>query len=439
MASVVGTLSKSQKKREKKKKADARKKAEEEAAAAAAGAEATPAAPAAAVEPQATAPKSPASAEAPVANPVAAAPAETPPNWFESEVTSGDAAGPLVSGTIRSRAPAEAPVATPDSVPAAPPAEAPVATPEAVAAPAEAPVATPDAVAAPAEAPVATPEAVAAPAEAPVATPEAMAAPAEEPVATPDSAADDEPQWDATMGVWVGNKAAGTAEIPDPLWIFGYGSLCWKSEFPFERKVDCSLQGWTRLFWQKSMDHRGTPSNPGRVVTVIPDSELAALGFGAELTGSVTCGVAYLVAADKAEEVLANLDFREKGGYTRAVVEVLAADGTALRALLYTGNSSNPNLDPAQSIGSTAGIAALIAKAKGPSGPNADYLRKLAAYLRSVGSKDAHVFGLERQVEELLRAAPAARKPAGTTCGGCQRWFDAQRARAMGGCSKPKN
>jgi cation transport protein ChaC len=411
MASVVGTLSKSQKKREKKKKADARKKAEEEAAAAAAGAEATPAAPAAAVEPQAKAPKSPASAEAPVANPVAAAPAETPPNWFESEVTSGDAAGPLVSGTIRSRAPAEAPVATPDSVPAAPPAEAPVATPEAVAAPAEAPVATPEAVAAPAEAPV----------------------------ATPDSAADDEPQWDAAMGVWVGNKAAGTAEIPDPLWIFGYGSLCWKSEFPFERKVDCSLQGWTRLFWQKSMDHRGTPSNPGRVVTVIPDSELAALGFGAELTGSVTCGVAYLVAADKAEEVLANLDFREKGGYTRAVVEVLAADGTALRALLYTGNSSNPNLDPAQSIGSTAGIAALIAKAKGPSGPNADYLRKLAAYLRSVGSKDAHVFGLERQVEELLRAAPAARKPAGTTCGGCQRWFDAQRARAMGGCSKPKN
>jgi len=34
--------------------------------------------------------------------------------------------------------------------------------------------------------------------------------------------------WDATLGVWEGNAALASAgAVPDPLWIFGYGSLCW--------------------------------------------------------------------------------------------------------------------------------------------------------------------------------------------------------------------
>lgn len=42
---------------------------------------------------------------------------------------------------------------------------------------------------------------------------------------------------------------------------------------------------------------------------------------------SRTHGVAYLVPDDKAKAVLAGLDFREKGGYTRAVVDVLRTSG----------------------------------------------------------------------------------------------------------------
>lgn len=42
---------------------------------------------------------------------------------------------------------------------------------------------------------------------------------------------------------------------------------------------------------------------------------------------SRTHGVAYRVPEDKVEDVLSDLDFREKGGYTRAVVDVYPIAG----------------------------------------------------------------------------------------------------------------
>jgi hypothetical protein len=86
-------------------------------------------------------------------------------------------------------------------------------------------------------------------------------------------------EWDAENGVWKGNKAWGSEEvIPDPLWIFGYGSLCWKTDFAFASRCSGVVRGWRRLFWQASMDHRGTPKFPGRTVTMVQDEGLAALG-----------------------------------------------------------------------------------------------------------------------------------------------------------------
>ncbi len=177
------------------------------------------------------------------------------------------------------------------------------------------------------------------------------------------------------------------SRVGDDVWVFGYGSLIWRPSFPFAESRRALLRGWARRFWQGSIDHRGVPEAPGRVVTLIREAEARCEG------------TAFRIEREQVEAVMDHLDGRESGGYER-VVEPLELDAPQGRVegVVYVATAENPNyLGPAP----LPEIAAQILRSVGPSGPNPEYLLRLGDALREIGADDPHVFELEALVREL--------------------------------------
>ena len=181
------------------------------------------------------------------------------------------------------------------------------------------------------------------------------------------------------------------------LWLFGYGSLIWKADFEYQVRRPARLSGWQRRFWQGSHDHRGTPDNPGRVVTLVREPE-------------ATCvGMAYLISATKVAAVLEHLDFREKNGYqrfdapinfigTESARQQTSSEASEVKALVYVATPDNfAHLGPA----TDEAIAEQIAKSVGPSGSNREYLLELHRALGDLGTSDAHINRLVDLVQNL--------------------------------------
>jgi len=168
----------------------------------------------------------------------------------------------------------------------------------------------------------------------------------------------------------------------ESVWLFGYGSLIYKADFPCLERRPATIHGWSRRLWQGSHDHRGTPAHPGRVATLVPEHD------------AICMGVAYLVTPATFE----HLDHREKNGYLRFTMTLHFDGDRVAEGIVYIANPENAAwLGPADD----AEIARHVAGAAGPSGRNSDYVRKLAEALRELGADDPHVFGVEARLRRM--------------------------------------
>ena len=245
------------------------------------------------------------------------------------------------------------------------------------------------------------------------------------------------PVWDPIQQIYLGDKAASSRENDvamqsmiqenqGSLPIFGYGSLCWKPggllAHPKVMHKVVQAVGYRRCWAQKSADHRGVPRFPGIVCTLLRDDEVTTLRSPPPqlssriiiddpqneeeeqqqeqqqggTTPSFTDGVLYIVPPELVEECLADLDFREKGGYARDIIEVLVPTETqetkqvdkaattttttmtlplsssssssfrTMHALLYRGTPDNPAMWP-RALRDLPYAAAVISVAIGPS------------------------------------------------------------------------
>ncbi|KAE8349958.1 ChaC-domain-containing protein [Aspergillus coremiiformis] len=213
--------------------------------------------------------------------------------------------------------------------------------------------------------------------------------------------------------------------FPDgDLWVFGYGSLIWKPPPHYDQRIPGYVNGYVRRFWQASTDHRGTPEDPGRVVTVIergfwetlndPLAHLESLSSAAQVWGA-----AYHIPASHAEEVHDYLDEREIDGYTVHYTPFYPFSGSKtpspnskpITCMVYIGQPTNPQFlrDPA--LREPQDVAEVISRGRGQSGKNTEYLYLLEKALEGLGlgSADGYVTDLVRRVKAIEKEDEAAR------------------------------
>lgn len=160
------------------------------------------------------------------------------------------------------------------------------------------------------------------------------------------------------------------------LWIFAYGSLLWDPGFHFTEVRRATLEGHQRQFNYKTTIGRGTPDQPGLVLSVEPQAGCCH-------------GLAFRIDASIADRESRLFWRREMlfGGYQPHLLPVRTPQG-CVDALVLLSNPGHPSHAGAISLHESA---AIIASACGSHGRNLDYLCKLVEQLHCLGIEDDYV------------------------------------------------
>ncbi len=180
--------------------------------------------------------------------------------------------------------------------------------------------------------------------------------------------------------------------MSDERWVFGYGSLMWRPDFPFDERRAAILHGRRRAFCIYSVHHRGTYERPGLVLGLAP--------------GGAVRGVAYRVADADWASVYTYLLEREQPTetYIEARRAVRLDAGRRVDALVFLSDVLHPQWAGALSLERQA---ELIASSAGLSGRNLNYLCDLVSHLREEGIRDRAMERLFRLVEMREAVGPS--------------------------------
>ncbi|MEX0809558.1 MAG: gamma-glutamylcyclotransferase [Dongiaceae bacterium] len=180
----------------------------------------------------------------------------------------------------------------------------------------------------------------------------------------------------------------------EDFWIFAYGSLMWRPDFPHRAIEPALLYGYHRAFCIRSIHYRGTSERPGVV-----------LGLA---RGGSCMGRALLVAAEHGKEVADYLHDREMitGVYRPRWLDVrlgARGQGPLARAVAYVADAKH--IEFCGGLGEEE-LARIIAGGTGTSGTNIDYLESTVRHLDQLGIRESGLHRLLRRIHRDVGAKP---------------------------------
>ncbi|MBI4969894.1 MAG: gamma-glutamylcyclotransferase [Rhodospirillales bacterium] len=160
--------------------------------------------------------------------------------------------------------------------------------------------------------------------------------------------------------------------MAERFWVFGYGSLMWRPDFPFDQSAPARIHGYHRALCILSQRYRGTPEKPGLVL-------------GLDRGGSCW-GVAFRIAKGREDEARQLLIDREMitNAYDPRTLPARLKDGRVVPVWTFIANPTHPQyrkLDVAKA-------AKLVAQGQGQTGSAVDYLASTIGELEKLGIRD---------------------------------------------------
>ena len=192
--------------------------------------------------------------------------------------------------------------------------------------------------------------------------------------------------------------AAGAWQGED-VWVFAYGSLLWNPAFEVAEQAPAVLPGWHRSFCIRLTRFRGTPEEPGLMMSLVP--------------GGSCRGMLQRVPGAHVVDRLRKLWRREmtvKPPNTPPRWVTAKASRGAVRAIAFVANRHGPNfvgdLTPER-------IATVLCRAVGHWGSGVEYLLQTVDQLHRLGIDDSNLLRLQRHAaRQLLDMRDAGSAPA---------------------------
>jgi len=174
----------------------------------------------------------------------------------------------------------------------------------------------------------------------------------------------------------------------EPCWVFAYGSLIWKPEFPPAEQLRATAYGWHRSFCLKMTRWRGSPEQVGLMLA--------------------------LERGGRCDAVIQRLPDRDRWDHLRAVLhrEVRFREHREMSRWIPVRTPAGPRRALAFWCGPVGErvmrklpleeVAQILARACGHAGSCAEYLYNTVAHLDEHGIRDRNLWRLQELVAEEI-------------------------------------